>query len=135
MVHHNPMTFSVPENLFSAALQTSNNQVIRVPVTPIVAQAPIKTLTTITPASNYKALETFVVPPVVIAPNVAPLSKTTVFEEKPGLLVNARVSTTEHSPSFIKVPPPFNPPTAIRGSFGPIIQQQPILVQDHDNPR
>lgn len=74
------MAQSVPENLFTTALRTPDNYIVRVPVTPIMAQAPIKTITTITPVNSYQPLDRMVVPPLVISPNANPPAISTVYQ-------------------------------------------------------
>lgn len=127
------MVRSVPENLFTNALHPNSQQAVRVPVTPIMAQAPIKTITTMTPVTNYRALDTVIVPPLVIAPNRIPPSVTTVYQEHPPFTIHNRQLAGDSYPSFIRSPPA---PVYDRGTFGtPPVQQQPqatILIQDRE---
>jgi hypothetical protein len=73
------------KNLFTTELSSvkqSDDRLMKAHITPIMAQAPIKTITTIQPVSSYKSFETLVVPPLVISPNVTSPIVSTVFQER-----------------------------------------------------
>jgi hypothetical protein len=105
---------------------------MKVQVNPIMAQSPIKTITTIKPVSDYRPLETLVAPPLVIAPNVKAPIVSTVFQER--LSLHGQISKQSGESSSLSLTSKVMAPSSInRQTFG--VPQPTILIQDYESLR